>query len=796
IAHRGLILDRNGEKLVDNKPSYSLYITPALFPKEEPRRTRMLNYLSKKLNIPFKSLQEDITIKNPLKQNKYSPIIIKRDLVASEYSGIKENKNFFPGVEVKVVSVRRYLINDNLSHVVGYTGIIDPKAHKYYKTVVYKDNQQKNPYKDGKVVIGKWGLEKYQDLILRGEDGIATCLKDSLGQPIEETIKVLKEPIPGKNIYLTIDKRLQDLAKTLMKDKIGAIIVSKPSTGEILALVSNPSFNPNILVSREKRAIHEIDNDPNKPYVNRAIRGRYSPSSLFKIVVALAALEENISYKKEFTCTGAVGVGDRFFKCHNIHGTLNMVEALEKSCNAYFYQLAEEVTWKNIYKYAKMFGLGTQLRLETGKSIDGILPNNSWKIKMFNEVWFPGDTLNHAIGQGYTILPPIQIHNIISAIANDGVIYKPYLIKKQIDPINQKEIITNPVILRTLQVKNENLMIVNKALRGVVLEGTATLAKVSEKYPIAGKTGTAQDPKGSPHAWFSCYAPYHSKDPNERIAVTVLVENTEGGGGFIASPIATALIKYYFENTPVEDIQKQMGTLIVSVDQNKISEELTQTIKPILEDETTLEDKRIKAETEILQKLKEKHSKLAWIPPKKAKPIKKEPKKQISKVAINLAKDRLKKEQLAKKQLQLAKEQQAKEQLLLAKELQAKERLEKIQLEKIHKIQLEKKRKEHEFKLAQAKIKKENEIRERERLRKLKEQQDRYRREQEKLRLARLRKQKEIEIAIRNQKRSKKPGKKAGKLVTSETEENKRFRDLIADEEKRLKKGSETELDE
>ncbi len=571
-ATRGLIYDRNGELIVDNRRGYSVFIIPAYFPKNKIKREKLIKYLASTLNITINDIKNKIEIKDRYLQNKYTPVLLKRDINSNIAFILKENEDYFEGVEVNVIPMRRYLMGNNLAHILGYTGIIDSKTWSAYKKI-YSDE---NPYEDKNIAIGKRGLEKGMDLQLRGKDGVAVRLVDSRGKPIDanvdsrekliiESKSVIKKPFGGKQIYLTIDKKLQSVAKDSLNGKRGVVIISKPSNGEILALVSNPSFDPKIFIKRQARLIKELDERPDTPWFNRAINGAYAPSSVFKLVVALAALDgKGINPNKKFNCTGMVAAGNRYFRCHAIHGRLNMIQAIRDSCNSYFYQLGDEIGWNIIYKYATMFNLTKPYELFKGMRITGFVPNAKLKKKNYNEPWYKGDTFNHSIGQGYTLLPPLKVHNIISAIAGDGVLYKLKLIKKIVGPNNKEGTIEpKPILLQKKFISDSTLKTLKQAVLSVVTHGTASYyGKFSKTYLIAGKTGTAQNANNHPHAWFSAYAPYNSKSPDDRIVVTVLVENTpKGGGGTIAAPIATAIIKYYFEGTSLAQTQKEMGRI-------------------------------------------------------------------------------------------------------------------------------------------------------------------------------------------------------------------------------------------
>ena len=561
-ANRGKILDRGGKVIVDNRVSYSLYITPAYFPKEEGMRKELLGYLSGQIGMGEEEIWEKVRIEDEFKKNKYHPILVKRDLKEGEYKELLENHEYFDGVEVMVSSMRRYRLEDNLSHILGYTGLISRSGWEGYQKVFGKGLLE-NPYSQKDTIVGRWGLEKSEDEDLRGEDGLVIRLVDVKRQPVGGSRILVKESQPGKDIYLTIDKGLQKFAKELLGDRRGGIIVTRPSTGEILAMVSSPSYNSNDMVSRKKEVIEKIQGDPKKPLYNRVLQGLYSPSSIFKLVVGIAGLEEGLwGMEREVNCKGGVRLGNRLFRCTKRHGKLDLKGAIEKSCNVYFFRMGQEVGWPVIYKYAKLFGLGEGHELGSRNWGDGILPDEDWKWSRYEEKWFPGDTFNHAIGQGYLLFHPIEVHNIISMLSNRGVLMEPYIIDRKKDGEDGEwEEKTYPKIKRSLKLGLRTQGLIEGALRGVVKQGTASVwGKYSRKYKVAGKTGTAEVIGGLSDAWFSGYAPYDAEDLSERIAVTVLVEDS-GYGSVFAAPIATAIVKHYFEGASLELIEEEMGDL-------------------------------------------------------------------------------------------------------------------------------------------------------------------------------------------------------------------------------------------
>lgn len=643
-ADRGRIYDRNGQILVDNRPAYSLYVTPAyLNRKQKSFQNNLLKYLSLKLDQSLTEIQNKTTMQDD--KNQYTPVLLDRDMDPGVYVELLENSSYLEGLEIDVSSFRRYVLGEALAHVVGYTGFISREKWLDYQKN-WQQSPEQNPYRSKETIVGKWGLEKLQDSIIRGRDGFAIRRIDARGKPASGSVQVIQKSQRGRDLFLTIDRELQSIAYQAMKNRKGALIVSKPATGEILALVSHPSFNPNALIRGKRKEIQKITRDPNHSFYDRAIQGTYPPSSIFKIILAIAALEEGkANTATSFTCEGGIQLGNRFFGCWRKHGKVNLIEAIEQSCNSYFYQLGSDLGWETIYRYAKLFGLGKGHTLEIGRVKPGNIPNAEWKKKYFQEEWFKGDTFNHSIGQGYSLVHPIELHNIISILANEGTLMQPYLIQKIVHPVNLQEQKTTEKILNKVSLKPETIDLIQKALRGVVLRGTAPWANYS-LYPVAGKTGTAQDVLDlSPHAWFTAYAPFDEKDPKKRIAITVVVENTKGGGGFIASPIATAIFKYYFEKSSLEESQKQMNRYLFAPSEpieNEIITELTtkkeealptlqKTTEPTEED--TPEEKIEKIERE------EDKRKIVVTPPKKLlakKPETQEPKTQKEEITAGI----------------------------------------------------------------------------------------------------------------------------------------------------------------
>jgi penicillin-binding protein 2 len=317
--------------------------------------------------------------------------------------------------------------------------------------------------------------------------------------------------------------------------------------------------NPNL---REEYT--KLKNHPDKPLFNRALAGFYPPGSTFKIVTAAAALNEGrISADTYFTCTGKYELGDRIFRCFGVHGRLKLADAIKKSCTYYFYRVGELVGYELIYKYARLFNFGKTTGIDLTGERGGNVPNNRWKVNRFGEKWYEGDTLNMAIGQGYLMVTPLQVHNVISAIANDGVLMQPHVLKKIKNPrTNTVEKVIYPKVLKTRFLKPEVIEFLQKAMREASRAGTsAWVATIAPKVQIAGKTGTAQNPFGAPHSWFTSFGGFELP-LDQRVAITVLVENNEAGGGAVAAPIAAILYNYVYQMKSKDACLKDLKNIL------------------------------------------------------------------------------------------------------------------------------------------------------------------------------------------------------------------------------------------
>lgn len=498
-APRGVIYDRSGKILAQNEPGFRL----------APTRLQSARYIDR-----------DTALKMEVQNNPQAK-------------------------DLEIDSLRSYPLGEKAAHLVGFVGEITKEELETpeYSGYDYKFNP--SGYQPGDQ-IGKTGVEKTYEKVLKGIDGEEIIEVDSLGKKIQTLRKT--DPIPGQNLYLSIDASLQQKVYDSLLDGVkkalsccGAAIVSDPKTGQILALASLPSFDPKNLES--------FLTAPNLPFLNRAISGEYPPGSTFKIATALAGLSSGkIKPETEILDTGVIYLGT--FKFANwyfsdygkVEGLVNLQKAIKRSNDIYFYHVGEVVGEDFLSSTAKKLGLGKTLGIDLPVEAAGLIPDDSWKRKNIGEAWFPGDTLHMAIGQGFVLVTPLQILNLISSVAADGKQYPPHLALKITTP-DGFPVKTFKFDSVSVPFKETDVRLVRNGLEEVPKVGGTAWPFFSFKIPTAGKTGTAEygDPKGRTHAWYTSYAP--SFDP--KIAVAVLVEGG-GEGSNVAAPIVKDIYRWYF----------------------------------------------------------------------------------------------------------------------------------------------------------------------------------------------------------------------------------------------------------
>ena len=545
---RGRLYDRNNDLLVDNRPAFDVNITL----KDAQPLHRTLEKLSQHLKTPADTLLSQI--KQTQGASAYKPRLLKQDVGRDTLAAIEVNKYDLPGVSVNVNLLRHYIHERKAAHLIGYLSEISPDE---LKSGSYPDCRSGD-------LIGKFGAEKVYENSLRGKRGGRQVEVNANGL----VVRILKtvDAEPGHNVFLTIDQQLQRRTEELLDGVVGAAVAIEPGTGQILALASSPSFDQNFFVGG---ITHEhwglLISNPFRPMSNRAIQGEYPPGSTYKIITALAGLEEGVIDEKTIlNCPGYYRFGNRVYRDWKKggHGKVDIIKAVEESCDVFFYQVGQRLGVDRLAWYAKAFGLGTPTGINLDQEAHGLIPTAAWKKKRTGVPWQGGETLSIAIGQGFNLATPLQMAVLVAAVANGGNRYRPMILDriKRVDgQIIQKN---EPKLIGKLPVSPSNLDLVKLGLWKVVNgeNGTARGSRLAD-IDISGKTGTSQvisrkedemlPEEDMPvhlraHAWFVAYAP--SENPS--IAVAVVVEHGEHGSG-TAAPIAKEMIKTYLRKPPV-----------------------------------------------------------------------------------------------------------------------------------------------------------------------------------------------------------------------------------------------------
>jgi len=539
---RGLIFDRENKILAQNIPNFVLEVVPADLPRTVAEREKLLTEVLTK--IPKERQNEFLNEFQSIPLYTYEPISLLSDLPYEEAIKLKIELRDSPGFYIDIQTKRLYPSDISLSHLLGYTGKISKEELK--KNSVYLFNDE----------IGKIGLEFVYEGLLRGHYGQKQIEVDNLGK--EERIISLRAAGPGKSLVLNIDLALQKkLAESLVKAvdfslaKAGAAVAMDPKNGEILAMVSYPFFDNNLLsqgISRqdfERMVAH-----PARPFFNRAISGEYPSGSIIKPTIALGALEEQIiTPKTTIVSAGGVSVGQWFFPDWKKggHGPTDVVKALAESVNTFFYYLGggydsfKGLGPEKISQWLRLFGFGQTSGIDLSAEQKGLIPEPDWKMKIKNVPWYVGDTFHLTIGQGDILVTPLQVANFTSVLANNGKLFQPQILKAVLDEEGNTLTTIRPKIIREIFFSSENLQVIKKGLRMAVVSGTAR-ALSDLPIEVAGKTGTAQATRGQPHAWFTCFAPYDEPE----LVLAVLVENG-GQGSQVALPVAKEVLKWWAE---------------------------------------------------------------------------------------------------------------------------------------------------------------------------------------------------------------------------------------------------------
>jgi penicillin-binding protein 2 len=574
-APRGVVYDRQGRLLVRNVPRYTISIIPAALPEDEQFKAAVLSRLSQLLEIPVSSrvattggVDTQPGIEEMLEENASSPyaaVPIKRDVDKQVAFLIEEEHLHLPGALVEVTPRRQYSTGAVTSHVLGYVGRIPAESADLYLS------QPGNDYAINDAV-GLMGVEATYEAALRGRKGMKHIEVDAFER--EASVLAIDPPQSGNNLLLTLDLELQQAAEAALREGMrrvsstaGVVIAMDPQSGEILALVSLPSYDNNLFAAGiSTQDYQQLSDDLEHPLVNHAISGQYPPGSTFKIIPAAAALETGvINQGTRLGCDGKLLLPNRYFpndiekaqifKCWYEwgHGHLNILDAIALSCDIYFYQVGggfEEFVglgMDRLSEYARALGLGEPTGIALPGESAGLIPDDQWKRVNYGQSWVTGDTYNAVIGQGFVLVTPLQLLNATAAIANGGTLYRPQVVKHIVD--SEGYVIQGfvPEVLREIPVSVQNVDIVRQGMRAAVTNGTAHRVNL-EEVAVAGKTGTAEypgprDEEGNlpTHAWFTAFAPYEQPE----IALVVFVSGGHEGAK-VAVPIAARILRTYF----------------------------------------------------------------------------------------------------------------------------------------------------------------------------------------------------------------------------------------------------------
>ena len=547
-ATRGVMYDRNGDIVVSSRPSYVVSIMPTGKPLEEGELKQLAGYLK----MDVESIQKKI---NDHKDG-YEPIRLANDVPMDTVTIIEEHSHELPGVSIDVEPIRYYPYNDTASQLLGYVGEVSEEELADIKKE--DPNTQIGPG----TILGRAGLEKMYDDVLRGVDGGKQLEVDAAGRPVAEVGR--KNTVPGRSIHLTIDVKLQKAAEDAVKQQLdslhasgipatgAALVAMDPNTGAILAMVSEPGFNPNWFAKGiTAKQWTQLNEDKRHPFENRAIAGEYPPGSPFKIITGTAALDlKKVSPEEQIFDSGRHWLIDKRNAEGEALGWLDFNKALAKSDNVYFYEMGNRLGIENIDTYAKYFGLGQKTGIKLNGEAAGNIASPEYKRQVFDQDWYLGETFDAAIGQSFHLVTPLQMAMVMAQVANGGIRYEPYVVAREDNADGTPAEVFGPKKIGVLPVAKNIMDIVRNGLRDVTAEG-GTAGELFKGFPIpiAGKTGTAENAHGKDHGWFVSYAPYDKP----RIVVVAIVEQGGFGAGS-AGQIVRSVLEAYFGLSKPKDV--------------------------------------------------------------------------------------------------------------------------------------------------------------------------------------------------------------------------------------------------
>ena len=542
-ALRGAIRDRRGVLLAGNRPAYNL----VAIPEDLADRRHLPDTLRRLFPEEVDGFEEALASARRKRSPSFRPVVLKEDIGWQEMAAVEQHAAEMAGITIEPVPVRHYPEGELAAHLLGYVGKISERQLASADYAGYQATDE----------VGQSGVERTYESVLRGTDGHKLIQVDSLGR--EQQVLSVQPPAAGADLYLTIDARLQREAERLLAGKRGAVVVLDPRNGAVLAMASRPTFNPNgFAAGLGKEAWHRLQSDPAVPLMDRAIQGQYPPGSVFKIVLAAAALEEDLG-ASHFFCDGGLEYHGRRYRCWKKwgHGDIDLHRAIVESCDVFFYEIGLRLGIDRIAHYARRLGLGHATGIDLPGEASGLVPDRAWKRKRYHEPWWGGETLSASIGQGFVLTTPLQLARLAAAIGGEGILRRPF-VGAMAGHGEALRCLPTGEEVGVLPLSVAHLDVLRTALEGAVEErhGTGHRARV-KGVRIAGKTGTAQvvgmeeipttDGKvvrrHRDHALFVCFAPVEAPT----IAIAVVVEHG-GHGGKSAAPIAGALLDMYFRH--------------------------------------------------------------------------------------------------------------------------------------------------------------------------------------------------------------------------------------------------------
>ena len=530
-APRGILFDRHGIPLVDNRPAFTLSLIPRELDRDPARREVALARVATLLGLPYRDLEESVARVSP---DSFLPVRVRRGLILDDVAKIEERKLDLPGVIVEVEPQRTYPSSRFAAHLLGYVREANEEQLK----------QGRHRRGD---MVGQTGLERLLDEYLRGRDGGESIEVDAMGRPVRLVQQT--EPHPGAQVITTLDRRVQEAAEQALEGRAGAIVVMDPRNGDVLAMASAPAFPIDRFTGTiDRDAWLAVVRDPEHPMLNRAMQTQYAPGSVFKVVVTAAGLQEGtLTPLDRVHCGGEFHLGAWTFKDwkEGGHGVVDLHRAMAQSCNIFFYQAGLKIGGAAIAKYASAFGFGRPTGVDLQSEKPGLLPQP--KVKRGRQIWQAGETVNMSIGQGTLRVTPIQVARFMSAVANGGVLWKPRLVQR-VERADRGTIYSDPgKVMGHVDLSPVVWAFLKQSLWSVVNEGGTGAAARIPGLDVAGKTGTAQmianskASRGEDHAWFAAFAPVHEPE----VVVVVLIERG-GKGGQVAAPIAKKILNAIF----------------------------------------------------------------------------------------------------------------------------------------------------------------------------------------------------------------------------------------------------------